>query len=217
MSEVLFRRIILDELEFEPSVDAAHIGVSVDKGVVILTGHVNSFAEKQAAIAAVRRIKGVRAIAEEMEVRYPFEKKVSDDDIAKRAVDILSWDIVVPSGAIQVLVRDGWVTLAGNVDWYFQMQSAEDDIRKLSGVRGVTNNINIKSRVSAVDVKKKIEGALRRRLDGEVKGIRITVEDGNKVLLEGFVESWNERHAVEIAAWSAPGVKAVDDRLSVGT
>ena len=217
MSEVLFRRIILDELEFEPSVDAAHIGVSVDKGVVILTGHVNSFAEKQAAIAAVRRIKGVRAIAEEMEVRYPFEKKVSDDDIAKRAVDILSWDIVVPSRAIQVLVRDGWVTLAGNVDWYFQMQSAEDDIRKLSGVRGVTNNINIKPRVSAVDVKKTIEGALRRRLEGEVKGIRITVEDGNKVLLEGFVESWNERHAVEIAAWSAPGVKAVDDRLSVGT
>jgi osmotically-inducible protein OsmY len=90
MSEVLFRRIILDELEFEPNVDAAHIGVSVDKGVIILTGHVNSFAEKQAAIAAVRRIKGVRAIAEEMEVRYPFEKNVSDDDISKRAVDILS-------------------------------------------------------------------------------------------------------------------------------
>ena len=217
MSEVLFRRIILDELEFEPSVDAAHIGVSVDKGVVILTGYVNCFAEKQATIAAVRRIKGVRAIAEEMEVRYPFEKKVSDDDIAKRAVDILSWDVVVPSRAIQVLVRDGWVTLAGNVDWYFQMQSAEGDIRKLSGVRGVTNNINIRPRVSAVDVKKKIEGALRRRLEGEVSGIRITVEDGNKVLLEGFVESWNERHAVEIAAWSAPGVKAVDDRLSVGT
>ena len=217
MSEVLLRRIILDELEFEPSVDAAHIGVSVDKGVVILTGHVNSFAEKQAAIAAVRRIKGVRAIAEEMEVRYPFEKKVSDDDIAKRAVDILSWDVVVPSRAIQVLVRDGWVTLAGNVDWYFQMQSAEGDIRKLSGVCGVTNNINIKPRVSAVDVKKKIEDALRRRLEGEVKGIRITVQDGNKVLLEGFVENWNDRHAVEIAAWSAPGVKAVDDRLSVGT
>ena len=216
MSEVLLRRLILDELEFEPSVDAAHIGVSVDKGVVILTGHVNSFAEKQAAIAAVRRIKGVRAIAEEMEVRYPFEKKVSDDDIAKRAVDILSWDVVVPSRAIQVLVRDGWVTITGDVDWYFQMQSAEDDIRKLSGVRGVTNNINIKPSVRAVDVKKKIEDALQRRLEGEVKGIRITVQDGNKVLLEGFVENWNDRHAVEIAAWSAPGVKAVDDRLSVG-
>ena len=114
-------------------------------------------------------------------------------------------------------MRDGWVTLAGNVDWYFQMQSAKDDIRKLSHVRGVTNNINIKPRVSAVDVKKHIEGALRRRLEGEVKGIRITVEDGSNVLLEGFVDSWNERHAVEIAAWSAPGVKAVDDRLSVST
>ena len=118
--------------------------------------------------------------------------------------------------AIQVLVRNGWVTLTGDVDWYFQKQSAEDHIRKLSGVRGIINNIVIKPHVDAIDVKKKIEDALRRRLEGEVKGIRITVQDGNKVLLEGFVDSWNERQAVEVAAWSAPGVKAVDDRLSVG-
>jgi osmotically-inducible protein OsmY len=108
------------------------------------------------------------------------------------------------------------VTLTGDVDWHFQKQSAEDDIRKLSGVRGVINNIVIKPCVDAIDVKKKIEGALRRRLEGEVKGIRITIEDGNKVLLEGFVDNWHERQAVELAAWSAPGVKAVDDRLSVG-
>ena len=217
MSEVLLRRIILDELEYEPSVDATHIGAAVDKGVVTLTGHVTSFAEKQAAIAAVRRVNGVRAIVEEIEVRYPFEKEISDDEVAQRVVDILDWDSVIPARAIQVLVRNGWVTLTGDVDWQFQKQSGEDDIRKLSGVRGVINNIDIKPRVHATDVKKQIEDALQRRLKGEVKGIRITVQDGNKVLLEGFVESWNERHAVEVAAWSAPGVKSVDDRLSIGT
>jgi len=216
MSEVLLRRIILDELEYEPSVDATHIGVAVDKGIVTLTGHVASFAEKQAAITAVRRVNGVRAIADEIEVRYPFEKKISDDEVAKRVVDILRWDSVISDRSIQVLVRNGWVTLTGDVDWHFQKQSAEDDIRKLSGVHGIINNIDIKPRVQAMDVKKKIEDALRRRLEGEITGIRITVQDGTKVLLEGFVENWNERHAVEVAAWSAPGVKAVDDRLSVG-
>jgi osmotically-inducible protein OsmY len=216
MSETFLRQIILEELEYEPSLDATHIGVAVEKGVVTLTGHVASFAEKQAAITAVRRVNGVRAIAEEIEVRYPYEKKIADDEVAKRAVEILGWDSVIPDRAIQVLVRNGWVTLTGDVDWHFQKQSAEDDIRKLSGVRGVINNIAIKPRVQATDVKKKIEDALRRRLEGEVKGIRITVQDGNKVLLEGFVDNWNERQVVELAAWSAPGVKAVDDRLSVG-
>jgi osmotically-inducible protein OsmY len=216
MSETFLRQIILEELEYDPSLDATNIGVAVEKGIVTLTGHVTSFAEKQVAITAVRRVNGVRAIAEEIEVRYPYEKKIADDQLAKRSVDILDWDSVVPDRAIQVLVRNGWVTLTGDVDWHFQKQSAEDDIRNLSGVCGIINNIVIKPRVDAIDVKKKIEDALRRRLEGEVKGIRITVQDGNKVLLKGFVDNWNERQAVEVAAWSAPGVKAVDDRLSVG-
>ena len=216
MSETFLRQIILEELEYEPSLDAAHIVVAVEKGVVTLTGHVASFAQKQTATTAVQRISGVRAIAEEIEVRYPFEKKIADDEIAKRALDILGWDSIVPARAIQVLVRNGWVTLTGDVDWHFQKQSAEDDIRKLSGVRGIVNNIAIKPRVQAADVKKKIEDALRRRLEGEVKGIRVTVQDDSKVILEGFVDNWNERQAVETAAWSAPGIKAVDNRLSVG-
>jgi osmotically-inducible protein OsmY len=119
MSETFLRQVILEELEYEPSLDATHIGVSVEKGVVTLTGHVASFAQKQAAITAVRRINGVRAIAEEIEVRYPFEKKVADDEIAKRSLDILGWDSTVPARAIQVLVRNGWVTLTGDVDWQF--------------------------------------------------------------------------------------------------
>src|SRR5450759_3696327 len=146
MSEVLLRRIILDELEYEPSVDATHIGVAVDKGIVTLTGHVASFAEKQAAITAVRRVNGVRAIADEIEVRYPFEKKISDDEVAKRVVDILRWDSVISDRSIQVLVRNGWVTLTGAVDWHFQKQSAEDAMRKLSGVHGIIDNIDIKPR-----------------------------------------------------------------------
>lgn len=216
MSELQLRQDVLDELEFEPSVNAAHIGVTVDKAVVTLSGHVGGYAEKLAAVTATRRIKGVRAIADEIEVRYPSDKKTSDDEIAKRALDILGWDTLVPSASIQVMVRDGWVTLTGSVDWYYQNKNAEDDVRKLSGVRGVINNIEIKPRVQAEDVKRKIEGALKRHAEIEANAIRITVRDGNKVLLEGKVDNWDERFAVENAAWSAPGVKAVEDRLAVG-
>jgi hyperosmotically inducible protein len=213
MSELQLRQDVVDELEFEPSVGAAHIGVAVDKGVVTLTGHVASYAEKQVAIAAVRRVKGVRAIAEEIEVRYPSDKKTSDDEIAKRAIDILSWDTTVPSGSIQVMVRDGWVTLTGSVDWNYQKKQAEEDVRKLSGVRGVINTIEIKPTVQADDVKRKIEEALKRHAEIEANAIRVTVHEHNKVLLEGKVGSWDERHAVENAAWSAPGVKSVEDRM----
>jgi len=213
MSELQLQQHVVDELEFEPSVDAAHIGVVVDKGVVTLTGHVASYAEKQAAIAAVRRVKGVRAIAEEIEVRYPSDKKTSDDEIAKRAIDILSWDTTVPNDSIQVMVRDGCVTLTGSVDWNYQKKQAEEDVRKLSGVRGVINAVEIQPSVQADDVKQKIEEALKRHAEIEAHAIRITVHERNKVVLEGAVDSWGERHAVENAAWSALGVKSVEDRM----
>ena len=213
MSELQLRQGVVDELEFEPSVDAAHIGVAVEKGVVTLTGHVASYAEKQAAIAAVRRVKGVRAIAEEIEIRYPSDKKTSDDEIAKRAIDILSWDTMVPSDLIQVMVRDGWVTLTGSVDWNYQKKQAEEDVRKLSGVSGVINTVEIEPSVQPDDVKQKIEKALKRHAEIEANAIRVTVHERNKVTLEGKVDSWAERHAVENAAWSAPGVKSVEDRM----
>jgi osmotically-inducible protein OsmY len=128
----------------------------------------------------------------------------------------LGWNSVVPDRAIQVLVRNGWVTLTGDVDWHFQKQSAEDAIRKLSGVRGIVNRVAIKPRVRAIDIKKSIEDALRRRFESEVRGVRLTVEDGGEVTLEGVVDNWNEHQAIETAAWSAPGVIAVHNRLSVG-
>ena len=216
MTDSQLRQNVIDELEFDPSLDAAHIGVAVDQNVISLTGHVKSYAEKVAAIAAVRRVSGARAIAENIEVRYPAQHKTADDQIAKRACDILDWDMFVPKGAIDVLVQDGWITLSGNVDWYYQRTAAEDDVRKLSGVCGVTNKIAVQPRVDATNVKHKIEAALERHTELEAKAIRVSVKSGNTVVLEGKVDNWDERRAVEHAAWSAPGVAYVEDRLTIG-
>ena len=217
MKELRLRDDILDELAYEPVVDAARIGVAVDENVVTLTGHVGSYAQKLAALSAVRRVKGVRGIADEIEVRTPADAKTSDDEIARRAISVVSWDSVVPSEAIQVTVRDGLVTLTGKVHWYYQKSSAERDVRKLSGVRSVVNNIEIEPHAKPDNVKKKIEAALKRHAEIEAKDIRVTVRDDDEVLLEGKVRNWDEKFAVENAAWSAPGVKSVKDRLTIAT
>jgi osmotically-inducible protein OsmY len=185
MSELKLRDDILDELAYEPIVDPAHIGVAVDQDVVTLTGHVASYAQKLAAISAVRRVKGVHGIADEIEVRYSSDEKTSDDEIAKRVINVLSWDSVIPSNAIQVTVRDGLVILTGKVNWYYQKSSAERDVRALSGVRSVVNNIEIEPHAKPENVKKKIEAALRRHAEIEAKDIRVTVRDDDEVLLEG--------------------------------
>jgi len=216
MSATRLRQDVLDELEFEPSINATNIGVAVEGGVATLSGYVESYAEKAAALAAARRVKGVRGIADEIAVRFPADKKTADDEIAKRAVDLLGWDTMVPSDSIQVLVRDGWVTLSGKTDWYYQKRAAEEDIRRLSGVLGVINNIDILPHARAEDVKKKIENALKRHAEVEARAIRVTVRDNDRVLLEGNVDNWDERFAVENAAWSVPGVRAVEDKMTVG-
>jgi osmotically-inducible protein OsmY len=215
MDDKQLRQNVLEELDFEPSVDAAHIGVAVDDGVVTLTGHASSYAEKLAAERAVRQVKGVRAIAQEIEVRYPSDKKTADDEIAKRALSVLEWHAMIPQNAVEVTIQKGWVTLAGEVNWQYQRKSAEDAIRKLSGVIGVINNISLKPTVSVMDIKRKIEGALARYAHIEAEAIRVNVRDGNKVTIEGKVDSWDEREAVEDAAWSVAGVQSVDDRLTI--
>ena len=217
MSELKLRDDILDELAYEPFVDPAHIGVAVDQDVVTLTGHVASYAQKLAAISAVRRVKGVHGIADEIEVRYSSDEKTSDDEIAKRVINVLSWDSAIPSNAIQVTVRDGLVILTGKVNWYFQKSSAGRDVRGLSGVRSVVNNIEIEPHARPENVKKKIEAALRRHAEIEAKDIRVTVRDDDEVLLEGKVRNWDEKFAVENAAWSASGVKNVKDKLTIGS
>lgn len=215
MTDSQLRQDVLDELEFEPSIDAAHIGVIADKGVVTVTGHTANYAQKLAAVKAVGRVKGVRAIADEIEVRYPSTKETVDDEIAQRALAVLDWDIAVPPKAVGVLVRDGFVTLTGSVHWQFEKKSAEEDVRKLSGGRAVINQIEIRPKVQAQDVKSQIEAALKRHAEVEVGGIRVSVTDGSKVRLEGKVDTLEERVAVRNAAWSARGVTSVEDHLAV--
>lgn len=216
MSDVGLRQDVLNELEFGPSIDAGNTGVAVASAVVTLTGHVGTYAGKQTAVTATKRVRGVRAIADDIEVRPAFEKTVSDGELAKRVVGILDEDIVVPSGSIQALVSYGWVTFMGIVDWQYQRTAAEDDVRKLSGVRGVINSIALKPRpVHADDVGAKIEQALRRRVEMGAEAIQVRVEDDGQVVLEGKVDNWHERNAVEVAAWSAPGVSQVVDRLTI--
>jgi osmotically-inducible protein OsmY len=214
MDDKVLRQIVIDELDFEPSIDAANIGVAVENGVVTLTGHVGSYAEKHAAERAVQRVRGVRAIAEEIAVRCPSDKKTADDQIAGRAVRILDWYAQIPKGALRVKVRNGWITLAGNVSWQYQRAAAESAVRRLSGVTGVTNLIEIMPQVQVADVKEKIFDALRRNAELEANAIRITVVD-DKVILEGKVSLWYEREIAKRAAWSAPGVRVVEDRLTL--
>jgi osmotically-inducible protein OsmY len=215
MDDNTLRQIILDELEFQPSVDSAHIGVAVESGVVTLTGHVASYAEKIDVEDAVKRVRGVKAIAQEIDVRYPNAKKTADDEIAKRALAILAWDVSVPNDRIGIRVQHGWVTLSGEVDWYYQRQAAEHAIRKLSGVVGVTNTIHLTPRLQRADVKRRIEDALKRSAEAEGQKIRVSVSDGT-VTLEGQVKAWYERRLAEQAAWGAHGVTRVNDRLQIG-
>lgn len=214
MDDLELRQDVLDELEFEPRIDAADIGVAVENGVVTLTGHVTSYAEKLAVQQAVQRVHGVRAIADKIEIRYPGMPKTADDEIAKRAADVLKWDALVPEDRIKITVRNGYVTLTGEVDWQFQRSAAEDAIRKLSHITGVNNQIEIKARPMVANVKKKIEDALKRNAEIEARNIRVSVSDGT-VTLEGHVDNWSERLAVENAAWAVSGVKRVEDHLVV--
>ena len=214
MDDLSLRDHVLSELEFEPSVNASHIGVAVDDGVVTLAGHVGSYAEKLAAEKIVQRLKGVRAIAQEIEVRFSSDKKTGDDQIAQRALDIIAWDTTIPDDKVKVKVQKGWITLSGEVDWYFQRNAAEAAVRKLSGVTGITNAITIKPRVQAGDIKQRIEKALKRNAELEAENIRVVVS-GGRVTLEGQVNAWHERAVAERAAWAAPGVVSVVDHLAL--
>jgi osmotically-inducible protein OsmY len=214
MTDLALKQAILDELEWEPSVDAAHIGVTVENGIVTLTGHVPTFAQKLAAEQAVKRVKGVRAVAQEIEVRLPTEHKMDDADIAKRAVSSLGWQVSVPDNRLQVLVQNGWITLRGEVDWQFQRKAAENAVRLLAGVRGVSNQISIKASEQPKDLKRRIESALARNASGEANSVRVALKDG-RVTLEGKVHSWHDRKIVEDAVWAAPGVSAVEDKIQI--
>lgn|SRR5487761_1116336 len=205
---------VIDELTFDPSVNAAHIGVAAQQGVITLSGHVGSVAEKFAAERAVRRVKGVKAVAQELDVHLPPDKKTADDEIAQRAVKLLAWDVLIPSGAVGVKVEHGVITLSGIVEWGYQRDEAESDVRRLGGVHGVVNLIEVRPHVDAKDVQKHLRAAFERHAELEASGIRVAVKDSH-VVLTGKVKSWIEREEAERAAWSVPGVTAVEDRIVI--
>lgn len=212
MSNLSLRDAILEELEFQPHINAANIGVAVENGVVTLTGHVDSYDQKISAERAVKSVKGVRAVAEEIQVRLQKGAGTADDTIASRALHIIDWSADIPDNAVKVIVQKGWVTLEGEVDWQYQKEAVERAVRKLSGVVGVDNRLTLSPRVDAVDIRKRIEEALERSAEVDAKDVHVRV-DGNVVRLDGKVHLWRERNVVERAAWSVPGVMKVEDHL----
>jgi len=208
------RQDIIDELVWEPSIDAAAIGVAVEDGVVTLSGHVPSYAEKWAAEHVAKRVAGVRAVADDIMVRLPGMSVRSDSDIARAALNALEWDVWVPEARVTVTVSDGWITLEGTVDTQHQRLAAQRAVRALTGVKGVTNLITVTPTVQPADVTTKITGAFQRSAVLDARQIQVETH-GAKVVLRGNVRTWAERTTAERAAWAAPGVAEVDNQIAV--
>ena len=209
------QRDVFEELRWDPRIREAEIGIAVKDGVVTLSGFVDSYAQRNAAERAVERINGVKAVAEELQVRIPGSLHRSDTDIAHHAVAALEWDVEVPDDKIRVRVDNGRITLEGEADWQYQRLAAERAVRYLTGVKGVTNQIRIAPRVSSYDVSQRIKDALRRSAESDAQKIEVEAKDG-RVTLRGSVHSWADRAEAERAAWGAQGVTEVDDRITVG-
>ncbi len=207
------QKAVTEELSWEPSIKAAHIGVTADDGVVTLTGHVDTYMEKQAAEKAARRVKGVKAVAEEIEVKLAFDVQRTDADIAAAALNRLEWDVEVPDDAIRIKVEKGWVTLTGEVEWHYQQLAAERDVHALLGVVGVSNQTSIKPRVNEKNISENIRHALHRsRFDA--KTINVSAK-GGEVHLTGTADSWYERQLAATTAWAAPGATNVQNDITI--
>jgi osmotically-inducible protein OsmY len=214
MDDKALKKLVQAELEWDPSFDANDIGVAVESGIVSLSGYVATYAQKLDVESAIKRVKGVRGYVEDIQIR-PFAAASSDESIATRVANLIDWDTTIPKNSVKAKVANGYVTLTGKVAWQFERTAAENKVRALDGVRGITNLIEVKPRVQPTDVKKRIEDALARQAELEASSIRVTV-DGDKIRLEGKVRAWFERDIAERAAWAAPGVTGVDDRITVG-
>lgn len=213
-SDAQLRTDVLAELDWDPSIKAGTVGVIAKDSVVTLTGHLGSHAEKYAAERAAQRVKGVKAIAVEITVKLPAGEERTDADIAQAAERALEWSVLVPGGTIRPMVEGGWVTLVGEVEWEYQRRAAENAVRNLMGVTGVSNTVKVSPRLSAADVEKKLREALERQAQRESDRIQITV-NGSQVALRGRVHSFAEFNAVQNAAWSVPGVTSVDNGLVI--
>ena len=205
---------VLEELKWDTRVQPNEIGVIVKDGVVTLTGWVDSYLKKMAAEEAAHRVRGVKAVANDIEVRLPGSAERTDADLAKAVITALKWQAAIPAGTLDVTVSQGWVTLKGEVEFGFQKRFAERAVQRLSGVKGVTNLITVKPRLSPSDLKQQIERALIRNAETDARNITVEVQ-GSKVILRGTVRSYAEKQAAEDTAWSAPGVSEVDNRIVI--
>ncbi len=208
------KQAVLDALRYEPSVNASDIGVTADDGVVTLFGHVSTYVEKRNAEQATSRVKGVRGIAEKVEVRLAWDLKQGDDDIAKAALDHISWSTSVPKDAITVKVEKGWVTLNGHVEWHYQKDAAENAVRGLHGIVGISNGISLRPQVNTGDISDAIGHALHRSWFFEPNTINVSAT-GGKVKLTGTAHSWQDREMAESTAWGAAGATAVENDIAV--
>lgn len=210
------RHDIEAELEWDPRFDARNIGVAVKDGIVTLSGQVESYPARWSAEEATQRVAGVKAVANEIKVTLESDSERSDADIARAAINALDVNVAVPAKDIHIAVHDGWLSLSGSVSYHFQKKTAEHVVDHLRGVRGVSNAITVRPPVqaSASEIKSKIEAALQRRAHLDAQKIRVEIDDGT-VTLAGDVPTWPERDAAEAAAWAAPGVASIENKLAI--
>ena len=205
---------VMDELVWDPSIDHAHIGVTAKGGVVTLSGFVSNYAQKMTAEHAAERVHGVQGIAEELKVRFLFDPKTSDEEIARRILDMFAWDVTIPNDKVMVKVEKGYVTLTGTLDWNYQKQEARKAAGRISGVLGVNNLIKISNAVAVGDVRERIMAAFKRSATADASALTVTA-DGSTVKLSGEVHGRHERQVAERTAWAAPGVFFVEDNIVV--
>ncbi len=213
-TNVELQAAVMEELTWEPSVDAAGIGVAAEDGIVTLSGEAKSLPEKWTAVKAAQRVSGVRAVTDHIVVMLPGDHRHSDPDIARMAANAMDWNVSIPRNRVKVLVKDGFITLDGTVDFFYQRGAAENGVRYLTGVRGVYNHLTVEPVVIATDVKHGIERALERAVEKDAKEITVEVR-GHKVILHGKVRTWMEREEAERAAWAAPGVSDVQSDIKI--
>jgi len=208
------QRDVMDELVWDPSIDHAHIGVAAKGGVVTLSGFVTNYAQKMTAEHAAERVQDVQGIAEELKVRFPFDPKTSDEEIARRVLDIFAWDVTIPENKLTVKVEKGYVTLIGALDWNYQKDAARKAAGKITGVTGVDNQIKLSNAAVASDVRERIMAAFKRSATADASALRVTA-NGSTIKLSGNVHGRHERQVAERTAWAAPGVFFVEDNLVV--
>lgn len=206
---------VFDELKWNPSVNSTRIGVSAIDGVITLTGQVSHYAEKAAAERIAKKVIGVKGLANDIEVHIPSQFERNDTEIAAAVLNTLKWNAIVPDDKIKVIVKSGWVTLEGQVEWYHQKKAAFEAIKNISSVKGVSNEIEVKALAKSSDVKQRIKAALHRIAETEENRIEVETNDG-EVKLRGTVKTWTEKEEAEDAAWMAPGVSRVDNSIKIG-